>query len=461
MGPCDTSANGRFLFFNRNGGTASVSGLAVENNCPTVRRGAASESGSDERIQETRDRLQAATHSFHNIGIQFAPRPKGSPPPRPGSPETHQASPKLLGPFRSLYHLTVTGGWLEKSRTAATPRENQKQVSFELLISSSSPSRGQWYPGQTCLERTARRLRGLEDTGSSLGAGWRASRKSPGVTPVETLWYFLTGDDEKGLVELSGDAPSPSPSPSLLSNAAKTLLLRHLLRAPFIIAEEYDVVNVTLETPGHGYDEAVSAQGVRGGGRAGDGGVIKLETHASHTSLAEGKETAIAVRSSLAVRTVRWLTSRGVDLSGTDAELSAFRSKVPAILRRAMPALWCACCVCVCVFFFHFFSGKRLHTYSGDSVVDLSSVRPPSPFRRPLFCASPVERMMSDFEVHIPDESSMHDFLVAFPGPEDSECVCLGVLRGDGRNKTSEKRIRLYKQPTETRTTLDLFLGLA
>lgn len=31
--------------------------------------------------------------------------------------------------------------------------------------------------------------------------------------------------------------------------------------------------------------------------------------------------------------------------------------------------------------------------------------------------------MMSDFEVHIPDESSMHDFLVAFPGPEDSECV--------------------------------------
>lgn len=30
-------------------------------------------------------------------------------------------------------------------------------------------------------------------------------------------------------------------------------------------------------------------------------------------------------------------------------------------------------------------------------------------------------RMMSDFEVHIPDESSMHDFLVAFPGPEDSE----------------------------------------
>lgn len=29
--------------------------------------------------------------------------------------------------------------------------------------------------------------------------------------------------------------------------------------------------------------------------------------------------------------------------------------------------------------------------------------------------------MMSDFEVHIPDESSMHDFLVAFPGPEDSE----------------------------------------
>lgn len=30
-------------------------------------------------------------------------------------------------------------------------------------------------------------------------------------------------------------------------------------------------------------------------------------------------------------------------------------------------------------------------------------------------------RMMSDFEVHIPDESSMHDFLVAFPGPEDSK----------------------------------------
>lgn len=28
---------------------------------------------------------------------------------------------------------------------------------------------------------------------------------------------------------------------------------------------------------------------------------------------------------------------------------------------------------------------------------------------------------MSDFEVHIPDESSMHDFLVAFPGPADSE----------------------------------------
>lgn len=29
--------------------------------------------------------------------------------------------------------------------------------------------------------------------------------------------------------------------------------------------------------------------------------------------------------------------------------------------------------------------------------------------------------MMSDFEVHIPDESSMHDFLVAFPGPVDSK----------------------------------------
>eukprot|EP00752_Nemacystus_decipiens_P001858 g1790.t1 len=31
-----------------------------------------------------------------------------------------------------------------------------------------------------------------------------------------------------------------------------------------------------------------------------------------------------------------------------------------------------------------------------------------------------MKLMMSDFEVHIPDESSMHDFLVAFPGPEDT-----------------------------------------
>ncbi|CAM9922702.1 unnamed protein product [Ectocarpus sp. 13 AM-2016] len=31
-----------------------------------------------------------------------------------------------------------------------------------------------------------------------------------------------------------------------------------------------------------------------------------------------------------------------------------------------------------------------------------------------------MKLMMSDFEVHIPDESSMHDFLVAFPGPKDT-----------------------------------------
>lgn len=51
----------------------------------------------------------------------------------------------------------------------------------------------------------------------------------------------------------------------------------------------------------------------------------------------------------------------------------------------------------------------------------------PHPNQRP-----PKRRMMSDFEVHIPDESSMHDFLVAFPGPEDSEffvsVVCYDVI---------------------------------
>lgn len=31
-----------------------------------------------------------------------------------------------------------------------------------------------------------------------------------------------------------------------------------------------------------------------------------------------------------------------------------------------------------------------------------------------------MKLMMSDFEVYIPDESSMHDFLVAFPGPVDT-----------------------------------------
>lgn len=40
-----------------------------------------------------------------------------------------------------------------------------------------------------------------------------------------------------------------------------------------------------------------------------------------------------------------------------------------------------------------------------------------------LISDTALHRMMSDFEVHIPDESSMHDFLVAFPGPEDSEFV--------------------------------------
>lgn len=41
-----------------------------------------------------------------------------------------------------------------------------------------------------------------------------------------------------------------------------------------------------------------------------------------------------------------------------------------------------------------------------------------SPICMDSLCA---HSMMSDFEVYIPDESSMHDFLVAFPGPEDSE----------------------------------------
>lgn len=31
-----------------------------------------------------------------------------------------------------------------------------------------------------------------------------------------------------------------------------------------------------------------------------------------------------------------------------------------------------------------------------------------------------MKLMMSDFAVHIPDESSMHDFIVAFPGPADT-----------------------------------------
>lgn len=41
--------------------------------------------------------------------------------------------------------------------------------------------------------------------------------------------------------------------------------------------------------------------------------------------------------------------------------------------------------------------------------------------------------MMSDFEVHIPDESSMHDFLVAFPGPEDSERSCNSLFFFESR----------------------------
>lgn len=60
---------------------------------------------------------------------------------------------------------------------------------------------------------------------------------------------------------------------------------------------------------------------------------------------------------------------------------------------------------------------------------------------------------MSDFEVHIPDESSMHDFLVAFPGPEDSELLSTEYNRSIYIIIHRDVRIHAYNTPRPGVTT--------
>ena len=46
----------------------------------------------------------------------------------------------------------------------------------------------------------------------------------------------------------------------------------------------------------------------------------------------------------------------------------------------------------------------------------------PNPNPNPLCLPLRLCSMMSDFKVHIPDESCLHEFCVIFKGPPESKC---------------------------------------